>query len=146
MDAKTDSGRQKWLDSLFFSHLNELAVQSQLFLGRIPHPSTGQTMYDSDLARQTIDTLTAIVQRCESTFGKEEKAQIDQMLDQLRMLYVETVGQPMPDQTDTRPQQEPQAESPKREESTTPENQEASKSPDIEEGEDRKVRFQKRYG
>ncbi|MDD8043671.1 MAG: DUF1844 domain-containing protein [Verrucomicrobiota bacterium] len=144
MEVQSGSKRQKWLDSLFFSHLNELAMQSQLFLGKIPHPATGETIYDSDLARQSIDTLTAIVQRCEAGLQPQEKSQIDTMLDQLRLLYVETVGQPVstPAQENPKPEAEKETTTP----SPDPGLDMPPQGPDSDEDEDRKVRFQKSYG
>jgi len=111
---------------------------------KIPHPATGETIYDSDLARQSIDTLTAIVQRCEAGLQPQEKSQIDTMLDQLRLLYVETVGQPVstPAQENPKPEAEKETTTP----SPDPGLDMPPQGPDSDEDEDRKVRFQKSYG
>jgi hypothetical protein len=74
--------------------INAMAEPALLFLGEIPHPSTGQPRLDLERARLQIDMLDLLRVKCRGNLSFEEEGLLDRILYQLRMLYVARAGGP----------------------------------------------------
>ena len=71
-----------------------MAEPALLFLGEIPHPSTGQPRIDLERARIQIDMLELLQVKCRGNLSTEEEGLLDRILYELRMLYVARSNQP----------------------------------------------------
>ncbi|HKQ60136.1 MAG TPA: DUF1844 domain-containing protein [Candidatus Polarisedimenticolaceae bacterium] len=74
--------------------LNAMAQPALLFLGEIPHPSTGQARLDLEQARLQIDMLDLLRVKCRGNLTAEEEGLLERILYQLRMLYLARSNQP----------------------------------------------------
>ena len=63
--------------------------EAMLYLGAIPDPRTGQVMDDTELAKYKIDLLSMLQAKTEGNLSAEEKQQLDEVLYQLRMAYLQ---------------------------------------------------------
>ncbi len=64
-------------------------LEALIFLGAVPHPQTGETLEDPEFARYKIDLLTMIQEKTEGNLTDEESRMIEDVLYQLRMLFVQ---------------------------------------------------------
>jgi hypothetical protein len=74
--------------------INAMAEPALLFLGELPHPSTGEPTVDLERARIQIDMLDLLRVKCRGNLTPEEEGLLDRMLYQFRMLYVARANQP----------------------------------------------------
>ncbi len=72
--------------------INAMAQPALLFLGEIPHPTTGQPTIDPEKAKLQIDMLELLRVKSRGNLSQEEENLLEQVLYQLRMLYVARVG------------------------------------------------------
>ncbi len=63
--------------------------QGLMFLGLMPHPSDGKLVKNLAVARHSIDLLDVLQQKTEGNRTPEESEEIEGMLHQLRMAYVQ---------------------------------------------------------
>jgi hypothetical protein len=73
--------------------INAMAQPALLFLGEIPHPGTGQAAVDPEKAKLQIDMLELLRVKCRGNLSRQEEGLLEQVLYQLRMLYVARIGQ-----------------------------------------------------
>ncbi len=79
-------------DVSFTMLINAMAQPALLFLGEIPHPATGQPTIDPEKAKLQIDMLELLRVKCRGNLSPQEETLLEQVLYQLRMLYVARVG------------------------------------------------------
>jgi hypothetical protein len=98
--ARTDPGgfERRPLDEPegvdFTMLINAMAQPALLFLGEIPHPSTGKPTLDLEQARLQIDMLDLLRVKSRGNLTPQEEGLLDRVLYQLRMLYVARTGRP----------------------------------------------------
>jgi len=68
---------------------SSLSVQASICLGLMPDPSSGKSEKNLPLAKHLIDLLEVLQQKTEGNRTPEETEDIEAMLHQLRMLYVQ---------------------------------------------------------
>jgi hypothetical protein len=66
-----------------------LATQALIALGALPHPATNQVEKDLDQAKLFIDTLGALEEKTKGNLTQDEKRQLDAILFDLRMQFIE---------------------------------------------------------
>lgn len=66
-----------------------LSTQVMVTLGLIPHPSTGEPVVEPATARHFIDLLAVLEEKTRGNLTSEESGQLESMLHQFRMIYVE---------------------------------------------------------
>ena len=66
-----------------------LGTQAFMFLGEIADPQTGQAMLSPPLAKHYIDLIGILDAKTKGNLSAEEKKQIDQLLYEARMRYVQ---------------------------------------------------------
>jgi hypothetical protein len=66
-----------------------LGTQAFMFLGEIADPQTGQAMLSPPLAKHYIDLLSVLDEKTKGNLSADEKKQIDQLLYEARMRYVQ---------------------------------------------------------
>lgn len=74
--------------------VNAMAQPALLFLGEIPHPSTGQRDLDLEQARIQIDMLDLLRVKCRGNLTPPEEGLLERVLYELRMLYVDRTSKP----------------------------------------------------
>jgi hypothetical protein len=68
--------------------INAMAQPALIFLGEIDHPGKGKPEVNLEQARLQIDLLDLLRIRCRGNMTPDEEGLLDQILYQLRMLYV----------------------------------------------------------
>jgi hypothetical protein len=71
-----------------------LATETLVALGMVAHPITGKSVPRRNQAQYLIDTLDVLRQKTKGNLTPGEQQMIDSVLHQLRMVFVETAGQP----------------------------------------------------
>jgi hypothetical protein len=69
-----------------------LGTQAFMFLGEIADPQTGQAMLSPPLAKHYIDLLGILDEKTKGNLSPDEKKQIDQLLYEARMHYVQVAS------------------------------------------------------
>ncbi|WP_084448450.1 DUF1844 domain-containing protein [Desulfovibrio inopinatus] len=83
-----DNGGQ-CLPEVNLSHfVLSLGMTAMFHLGEMPDPQTGSVITDLGLAKHTIDTLSMLKEKTEGNRTPEETKQLENLLFELRMLYV----------------------------------------------------------
>src|SRR5262245_17694374 len=72
--------------------INAMAQPALLYLGEIPHPTTGQATLDLEGARLQIDMLALLWVKCRGNLTPQEDNLLESVLHQLRMRYVARSG------------------------------------------------------
>ncbi|MBI1249225.1 DUF1844 domain-containing protein [bacterium] len=70
--------------------ISMLATQAFAAMGQIPDPSTGQATKHPEVAKHMIDLLAVLQEKTKGNLSTDEDAVLENMLHQLRMVYVET--------------------------------------------------------
>lgn len=92
-DQPEDDGNQ--IPEASFSLLvSTLATQAIAALGQMPDPATGKATIFKPLARHMIDLLAVLEDKTQGNLDEEEAQMINEILSQLRMLYVQTPDAP----------------------------------------------------
>jgi hypothetical protein len=74
--------------------VNAMAQPALLYLGEIPHPTTGQPTLDLEGAHLQIDMLDLLRVKCRGNLTPQEESLLESVLYQLRMRYVARSGAP----------------------------------------------------
>jgi len=74
--------------------VNSMAELALLFLGEIPHPSTGEPAVDLRRARIQIDMLDLLRVKTRGNLAPEEEHLLERVLYELRMRYLHRSNQP----------------------------------------------------
>jgi hypothetical protein len=88
------------MSAIFADMIMQIANMAVMFLGRVPHPQTGQSVKDLESAQMFIDQLEMLAYKTRGNLGPEEKQLLQQSLVSLRMAFVEELrkeGIPVPD-------------------------------------------------
>lgn len=141
-DPMANASREEVISALFANLVIQQTNMAFMFLGRVPHPETGEVVQDFESAKFFIDQLEMIEAKTKGNLDKREEGLLKQSLTGLRMAFVEAVnakGSP----TENTISQPPASSREKPVETAQP----ASPAPDIKspaEDESRK-KFSKKY-
>ena len=73
----------------FLEFVRMHAQNANLLLGRIPHPQTGKTIVNLDVARMLIDQLATIAFKTRGNLTPDEDQVLTSTLSNLQLAYVE---------------------------------------------------------
>jgi len=73
----------------FTAFIEGMYLESMLYLGALPDPRSGEAVEDLDMAKYKIDLLGMIAEKTQGNLSDAEKQQIEEVLYQLRMFYVQ---------------------------------------------------------
>lgn len=76
--------------------IQSLATQSMMFLSPQRDPQTGRSMQNLELAKHTIDLISALEEKTRGNLTADEKRYLDTVLYQLRMAYVQVSNRAQP--------------------------------------------------
>ena len=85
------ASRHDLMAALFASMVVQQTNTALMFLGKVPHPDSGQTTLDLDAAQMFIDQLEMLEVKTRGNLSKPEEDLLRQNLMALRMTFVEAV-------------------------------------------------------
>jgi hypothetical protein len=85
------ASREEVLAALFANMVVQQTNMALLFLGKVPHPETGERIQDVNAARMFIDQLEMLEAKTKGNLDKREEGLLKQSLMTLRMAFVEAV-------------------------------------------------------
>jgi hypothetical protein len=93
MANRTPAGQEHedMLTALFAQLVMQQANMATMFLGKGPHPESGQTTKDIEAAKLFIDELEMLEVKTRGNLSKDEAALLKQTLMSLRLGFVEAV-------------------------------------------------------
>ncbi len=88
-DARSEEQRHVPLPLVNFStFVLSLASSALMQLGEVPHPESGETVFELEHAKYSIDILTMLQEKTEKGLDEDEKRLLDGLLYEVRMKYV----------------------------------------------------------
>ncbi len=75
--------------------ITTLVTEAMISLGQIPHPHSGEAVFQPQQAKYLIDTIEVLREKTQGNVTPDETQMMDQLLHQLRLAYVQlTAAQP----------------------------------------------------
>lgn len=100
MNETQDQGqgmnRDDLLSALFANMVAQQTQTAFMFLGRMPHPETGETIQDLETAEFLINQLEMLEVKTKGNLNKDEENLLKRSLAGLRMAFVEAVNRGEP--------------------------------------------------
>lgn len=124
----------------FIEFIMMQAQQAMLFLGRLPHPSTGAVTVNLDAAKMFIDYLEVLREKTRGNLSPDEEKILGSILSDLQMTFVQ-VSSEQPKANNTSHLEATSSSQPE-----TSSEKLVSESPSSSSEEDQKKRFSKSYG
>ena len=69
--------------------ITTLVTEAMISLGQIPHPHTGEAVFQPLQAKYLIDTVEVLREKTKGNVTPDETQMMDQLLHQLRLAYVQ---------------------------------------------------------
>ncbi len=91
---RDELSRDELMSALFANMVLQQTNMALVFLGKVPHPETGQPVQDLEAAQMFIDQLEMFAVKTRGNLDKDEDHLLQQSLMSLRMAFVETVEKP----------------------------------------------------
>jgi hypothetical protein len=135
-DGAEAMSHEEMMSALFAHMVIQNTNMALMFLGKVPHPQSGEHMHDLEAARMFIDQLEMLEAKTKGNLTPEEGKLLQQSLMHLRMAFVETVEHP-PKNEPAKSEAAPQTAEPRKVEP-------APSAPTTGEGESHK-RFSKKF-
>lgn len=107
--------REDLMAALFGNMVLQQTNMALMFLGKVPHPESGERVHDLEMAQMFIDQLEMLEAKTRNNLSKQEEALLKQSLMAVRMAFVEETNKggkpsaekaPVPE-TQAQPQQAP---------------------------------------
>ncbi len=74
--------------------ITTLVTEAMISLGQIPHPHTGETVFQPQQAKYLIDTVEMLREKTKGNVTPAETEMMDQLLHELRLTYVQLTTAP----------------------------------------------------
>ena len=91
---QVNAGAEEMRSALFTHVIMQQSSMAMVFLGKAPHPETGQVVRDLEGAKLFIDVLEMLEVKTKGNLTSDEAALLRQTLMSLRMAFVEAVDAP----------------------------------------------------
>ena len=104
--------REDFMAALFGNMVLQQANMAMMFLGRVPHPESGEQVRNLEMAQMFIDQLEMLESKTKNNLSRQEEGLLKQSLMTVRLAYVEEAnkgGKSAPEKTQT-PETQPQAQ------------------------------------
>ncbi len=88
--------REEILSALFEQMIIQHTNLALMFLGRMPHPQSGQRIHDLQSAKLFIDQLEMLEFKTKGNLSRDEEKLLQQGLMHLRATFVETINKTLP--------------------------------------------------
>src|SRR3954466_7187347 len=89
MPPSGEPSPQEIMSALFANMVIQNTNMALMFLGKVPHPQTGQPIKDLESAQMFIDQLEMIAYKTRGNLDQDEQQLLKQSLVSLRMSFVE---------------------------------------------------------
>lgn len=93
-DPLRDMSREEIMSALFEHMVVQNTNMALMFLGQMPHPQSGETVFDIQAARLFIDQLEMLEFKTKGNLTREEQKLLQQSLMPLRLAFVQAVENP----------------------------------------------------
>jgi hypothetical protein len=93
-DSLANASREEIMAALFANMVIQQTNMAMMFLGKAPHPETGQLIKDLDTAKMFIDQLEMLEAKTKGNLSKQEDGLLKQALAALHMSFVEAIDAP----------------------------------------------------
>jgi hypothetical protein len=90
-DPLADSSLEEIRSALFANMVLQQTNMALMFLGKVPHPQTGERVQDVEAAQMFIDQLEMLEVKTKGNLDKREEGLLKQSLAAVRMAFVEVV-------------------------------------------------------
>jgi|HubBroStandDraft_6_1064221.scaffolds.fasta_scaffold134653_2 hypothetical protein len=90
-DPLAGASREEIMAALFANMVIQQTNMAMMFLGKTPHPETGQVIKDLEAAKMFIDQLEMLEAKTKGNLSKQEDGLLKQALAALHMTFVEAV-------------------------------------------------------
>jgi hypothetical protein len=87
----SNASREEIMAALFANMVIQQTNMAMMFLGKTPHPETGQVILDLEAAKMFIDQLQMLEAKTKGNLSKQEDNLLKQALAALHMAFVEAV-------------------------------------------------------
>lgn len=101
--------REQIMAALFANMIMQQTNMAMMFLGKMPHPETGEHIKDIEMAQIFIDQLEMLEVKTKGNLDKREEHLLKQSLTSVRMAFVEAAREQGPESA---PEAKPAATSP----------------------------------
>lgn len=81
--------REDFMAALFANMVIQQTNMALMFLGKVPHPESGQRVQDFEMAQMFIDQLEMLEAKTKNNLSKQEEGLLKQSLMAVRMAFVE---------------------------------------------------------
>jgi len=85
------ASREEVMTALFANMVMQQTNMALMFLGKMPHPETGERLHDMEMAQLFIDQLEMLEIKTKGNLDKREEGLLQQSLTAVRMAFVEAV-------------------------------------------------------
>jgi hypothetical protein len=99
----TPMTRDEVMSALFANMVLQQTNLAMMFLGRVPHPETGEHTRDLEMAQMFIDQLEMLEAKTKNNLSKQEEGLLRQSLMAVRMAYVEAANETPRAKTESAP-------------------------------------------
>jgi hypothetical protein len=97
-DPLQNMSREEMMSALFGHLVIQNTNMALMFLGKVPNPQTGESMYEIEPAKMFIDQLEMLEVKTKGNLSREEEKLLQQSLMHLRMSFVEALENPPNDE------------------------------------------------
>src|SRR3954465_9371195 len=94
-EAMANLSREEVTSALFANLIVQQTNMAFMFLGRVPHPETGEILRELESAKFFIEQIEMLEVKTKGNLSKQEEALLKQSLTALRMAFVEAVEHPI---------------------------------------------------
>jgi hypothetical protein len=94
--AQSSAESQEMTSMMFAQLVMQQSNMALIFLGKNPHPQTGQTSQDLEHARYFIDQLEMLEVKTRGNLDPHEDSLLKQSLTTLRLAFVDAASKPQP--------------------------------------------------
>jgi hypothetical protein len=145
-DPMANASPEEITAALFANLVIQQTNMAFMFLGRVPHPETGEVVQDFESAKFFIDQLEMIEQKTKGNLDKREEGLLKQSLTGLRMAFVEAMdGKGSAAPVEKIASAEPPSQSTLVDNSSTPATLAATPTPGTIPDEESRKKFSKKY-
>jgi hypothetical protein len=91
-----DMSREEMLSALFAHMVIQNTNMALMFLGKVPHPQSGEVVQDFEASKMFIDQLEMLEAKTKGNLTREEDKLLKESLTHLRMTFVQAIDTPLP--------------------------------------------------
>src|SRR4051812_10291187 len=93
-DPLLNASREEIMSALFAHMVMQNTNMALMFLGKTPHPESGEHIFDLEAARMFIDQIEMLEVKTKGNLSREEEKLLQQSLTHLRMTFVQAAESP----------------------------------------------------